>query len=300
MALPDLDILVAIVEGGSLTAAAQALDIPRATLSRRLQRLEEEVGAVLIHRTTRTLVPTEAGQELYRHARPIVDAVATATSAVRAGDGVPRGLLRVTLPPGQDAAFGLYLSEYLRRYPEVRVEVTAVSRHVDLAAEGFDVGVRAGQLADTSLIARRLLTADTIAVASPDYFANRSHPQTPSDLDDHSLLAGFWRGEQPVRAWPLRDGSTLPISPRFATNELQLRHRLALDGLGIALLPAFYVGQDLESKRLVPVLADAVGAPGGIWVVYPERRLMLPRVRAFIDGLVEWSAQMHFAPGRPL
>lgn len=290
MPLPDLDILVAILDTGSLSAAADRLDLPRATLSRRLVKLEEDVGARLIHRSTRALVPTDAGLELYRHARPIVDAVGAATAAVRAQDGVPRGLLRVTLPPAGGSMFGDLLSTYLDRYPEVRMEVLAVTRHVDLVAEGFDVGVRAGELTGSSLISRRLATNRQVLVASPDYLARAGTPTRPDHLMAHDCLVGFERGEVPLRTWPLTDGSHVPVRVRFASNDLGLTTQAARRGQGLALLPQGLVDEDLEAGRLVEVLRGQVGLETGIWVVYPEKRLMLPRVRAFIDLLVDWVA----------
>ncbi|MFT6821815.1 MAG: DNA-binding transcriptional LysR family regulator, partial [Myxococcota bacterium] len=198
MPLPDLDVLVAVLDAGSLTGAAEHLGVPRATLSRKLARLEEQVGAVLIHRTTRRLTATEAGNELYRHARPIVDAVRAATASVRALDGVPRGLLRVTLPPGPASRFAALISKYMTTYPEVRVEVIAVTRHVDLVREGVDVGLRAGSLTGSGLISKRLVGSTVKAVASPSYLRARGKPENATELAAHDCLVSFARGEVPV------------------------------------------------------------------------------------------------------
>lgn len=288
MPLPDLDVLVAIIDAESMTSAADKLGVPRATLSRRLARLEEEIGVRLIHRTTRQLAATEAGLELYRHSRTIVDAVETATAAVRSVDGVPRGLLRVTLPPGGGEVWGEVLSTFMVAHPKVRLEAMAVTRHVDLVAEGFDVGIRAGRLTGSSLISRRLAGARSVAVASPAYLALRGDPASVEELSNHDALVGFERGEIPLRTWPSRSGSLVPVNPRMASNDLTLLLSMTLQGHGIALLPEQFVESHLRRGELVPVLADQIGHEGGIWVVYPERRLMLPRVRAFIDHLVDW------------
>ncbi len=289
MSLPDLDVLVAILDAGSLTGASAHLGVPRATLTRKLARLEEEVGAVLIHRTTRQLSATEAGKELYRHARPIVDAVQAAKASVRTLDGVPRGLLRVTIPPGPAGAVAGLILKYIRTYPEVRVEVIAVTRHVDLVREGVDVGLRAGSLTGSSLISKRLFGTTLMAVASPSYLRARGTPTNAAELVAHDCLVSFERGEVPVRAWPVHGGGTVALKPRLASNDLSLLAQAALDGHGIALLPRDFMATDLDSGRLVPILQDELGFPTGIWVVYPEKRLMLPRVRAFIDMLVDWT-----------
>jgi DNA-binding transcriptional LysR family regulator len=296
MPLPDLDVLVAILDAGSMASAAQRLGMPRATLSRRLRRLEDEVGAVLVRRTTRQLAPTEAGLELYRHARPIVDAVETATMAVRARDDTPRGLLRVTMPIGANAHFADMVTEFLTRFPEVRVELSASTRHVDLIAEGYDVAIRAGQVRGASLIARRLYDSAMIAVASPAYLARRGMPDDPVALREHDCLVGFERGESPRRTWALLDGTHVPVRARFTSNDLSLLADAALRGIGIALLPREFVLRHLDAGTLVPVLPDQVGVHGGIWVVYPERRGVLPRVRAFIDHAVAWSRSSPLRP----
>jgi DNA-binding transcriptional LysR family regulator len=289
MPLPDFDVLVAILDAGSMTGAAKNLGMARATLTRKLARLEEEVGAVLIHRTTRQLSATEAGNEMYRHARPIVDAVDAARASVRALDGIPRGLLRVTLPPGPPGGFRGLISTYMKAYPEVRVEVIAVTRHVDLVREGVDVGLRAGSLTGSSLISKRLFGTTVVAVASPSYLLARGTPMNAAELVTHDCLVSFERGEVPVRAWPVHNGGTVALTPRLASNDLSLLTQGALDGLGIALLPKEFLGTAIENGHLVPILEDELGFPTGIWVVYPEKRLMLPRVRAFIDMLVDWT-----------
>lgn len=287
MPLPDLDLLVAVLDAGSLTAAAERLGLPRATLSRRLTKLEDDMGTRLLHRTTRTLTPTDAGLELYKHARPIVAAVESATAAIRARDGTPRGLLRVTLPPGGQTLFGDLLASFMTRYPEVRLEVLAVTRHVDLVAEGFDVGVRAGALHGSSLISRRLLQTTARVVASPAYLNTHGTPSLPSDLAHHQCNAGFDRGEVPQRSWPLLAGGSAPIQPAFSSNDLRLLMSATLHGRGLALLPLEIAREHLDSGELVTVLTEHIGFQSGIWIVYPEKRLMLPRVRAFIDHIVD-------------
>ena len=296
MPLPDLDILVAVLDAGSLTAAAERLDLPRATLSRRLTKLEEDVGVRLLHRSTRTLTPTDAGLELYKHARPIVEAVESATAAMRARDGVPRGLLRVTLPPGGFEIFGGVLSSFLDQYPEVRLEVLSVTRHVDLVAEGFDVGVRAGELHGSSLISRRLFQSTGVVVASPDYLARFGTPNDPSDLAAHHCIVSFERGEVPRRSWPLINGDSVPIVARFSSNDLSLLTGAALRGHGLSLLPREFVQHQLQRGDLVEVLTDHITVHNGLWIVFPEKRLMLPRVRAFIDHVTEASTGADWPP----
>ena len=297
MALPDLDILVAVVELGSLSAAAEHLGMPRPTLSRRLVRLEEVVGAPLVRRTSRQAVATEAGMEMYRHARPIIAAIDTATQAVRVLDGVPRGLLRVSIPTADDPV-GPMLSEFLRRYAEVRLEVSVAARHVDMVAEGFDVALRAAVSLNPSLIARRLGRQAIHAVASPAYLDHR-RPARPQDLSDCDCLVGFERGEVPIRAWPLLSGGSVPVRARMTANDPRLLLHAALADQGIAMLPESFTRDALDEGNLEVVLPDQLGVEGGIYVVYPEKRLMLPQVRAFIDHVVEHLGPMVDALGPP-
>jgi len=290
MPLPDLDILVAVADTGSLTAAASQLGLPRPTLSRRLTRLEEQVGTRLVHRTTRQAVLTEAGHTLYRHARPIVDAVEAATTALRAEDGRPRGLLRVSVP-SLDVHISDMVVAYAVAYPQVRMEVVSAARHVDLIAEGFDAALRAGQLSGPSLISKRLSTLVASAYASPAYLERRGTPTSAAALVDHDCLVGFERGELPRRNWPLCNGGQTPVHPRLAANDPRVLVRGAMQGLGIAMLPDLFARGPVADGDLVPVLAGVIGVRSGAWLVFPEKRLMLPRVRAFIDHVVAWVAE---------
>ena len=275
---------VAIVERGSISAAARALGVPRATLSRQLASLEDELGVLLAHRSTRRLALTPAGEELYRRARLIVAQAEEARGVVARLDGVPRGLLRVSVPPGPAAqVLAGVLVTYLSRYPEVRVEVTATTRHVDLVAEGIDVALRAGRLDDPSLVARQLRRSDLIAVASPADLAARGTPVSPADLAGHDCLVGYDRGATPARAWPLRGGGTLPISGRLATNDLDLTLAAAEAGLGVALVPDLVAAAALAAGRLVVVLPDHIGISSVMALVYPSREHLDPKVRAFVD-----------------
>lgn len=289
MPLPDLDVLVAVLDVGSLSAAAEVLGMPRPTLSRRLQRLEEEVGQRLVHRTTRRVAATEAGEVLYGHARAIVAAVEAAQVAVRARDGAPRGLLRVSLPGPDPGLHGMLLS-FVRAWPEIELEVVATSRHVDLVADRIDVALRAGSLTGTGLVSRRLLSTRLRAHASPTYLERRGLPESPEALADHDCLVSFAQGEVPQERWPLLDGGTVAVHPRLAANDPGLLLQAAIEGLGIAMLPDEF-RRRAPAEVLVPVLPEVLGVETGVWLVFAERRMMLPRVRVFIDHVVDWLSR---------
>lgn len=282
---------VRTVDEGSVSAAARSLGVPRATLSRRLGRLEERLGVRLLHRSTRRLKLTRAGEELYPRARRIVEEAIAAQDAVRRLDEVPRGLLRVSVPINIDLSMAPFIDSFLAAYPDVELEVWATTRHLDLIAEGIDVALRGGLVADGSLIGRRVLATELAGVASPDYLDARGRPTDPEELADHECILGFLRGERPERFWPLHDGSRIPVSGRLITNDVELRLAVALQGRGIALLPLSFCLGALAAGRLERVLEGALGSAAYLTLVYPEREFLDPKVRAFVD-----HAAMHLRP----
>jgi DNA-binding transcriptional LysR family regulator len=232
----ELLAFVAVIDNGSIAAAADELGLPRATISRRLARLEERLATRLIRRTTRQLALTDAGRELDPHARRIVEAVQQAAKSLQLADGAPRGLLRVSAPPGPAGLFDDVLVEFMARYPHVQLEVERSTRQVDLVAGGFDVALRATSHLHPGLVARRLATVSVGVVAAPSYLARQGTPRDPADLADHAALDGYDRGERPSTHWPLLDGGSVRVNARMASNDLGLLGRAAAAGEGLALL----------------------------------------------------------------
>lgn len=276
------------VDARSLSRAAVELRVPRATISRRLARLEQRLQTRLLRRTTRSLVLTDAGEALYRHARIVLDAVALAEASVRRPDDM-RGELRVSVPPGLPASFAAMVCDFAARYPDVRVHVHATTRHVDLQRDGYDVAIRASMTLEPGLIARRLVTDRVVAVASPAYLAAHGTPSTRRELARHRCLMGFARGEVPATHWPAARGGKLAVTGVFYANELGLLAEAALRGLGIAFLPLLFMRPLIEDGSLVQVLPDVLHADNQVSVVYAERELMPPQVRAFVDTVVAWA-----------
>ncbi|WFP63582.1 LysR family transcriptional regulator [Mesorhizobium sp. WSM4904] len=276
------------VDAKSLSRAAAELRVPRATVSRRLARLEERLGARLLRRTTRSLVLTDIGEVFYRQACIALEAVRLAEQSVRMTDDVVRGDLRVSVPPVMSVSFHAMLCEFATRYPELRVHVHTSNQLVDILRDGYDVALRASSQIQPGLIARTLFRDPMIAVASPAYLADRGEPQTHRDLRNHRCLLGFARGELPETHWPMVSGSKLHVDGAFFANDIALLCDAVLQGLGIALLPRGLVSSHLESGALVQVLADIIGAEMQIALVYPERTFLPPQVRAFIDAVAAW------------
>jgi DNA-binding transcriptional LysR family regulator len=277
------------VEAKSLSRAARELGVPRATVSRRLARLEERLGARLLRRTTRSLALTDAGEALYRHARIVLDAVSHAEASVRQTDDAIRGDLRVSVPPHLPPSFHEMACGFAARYPEVRLQVHFSSRHVDLQRDGFDAAIRAGSNLQPGLIARKLATDRAVAVASPAYLAAHGTPKSTRELGKHRCLMGFERGELPATYWPTGKSGKLHIVGAMFSNEPQLLADAALRGLGIAMLPLILVRPLLEDGSLVQVLPGVLEVATTVALVYPEREMVPPQVRAFVDEVLRWA-----------
>jgi DNA-binding transcriptional LysR family regulator len=286
-----------IVDARSLSRAALDLGLPRATIGRRLARLEGRLGARLLRRTTRSLVLTEAGEAFYRHARLVLDAVANAEASVRRPDDAIRGDLRVTVPPIMTHEFYEMLYDFLRAHPDVRLQVHFGTRHVDLRRDGYDVAVRAGSDIEPGLIGRVLARAPMYAVASPGYLADHGTPRTAKDLRNHRCLVGFARGELPQSHWPLKGGGQIHVEGILVSNELTLLGEAARQGLGIALMPTLFCDSFLQSGELVHVLPGTIEADAKLAVVHIEREFVPPQVRAFVEAVVVW-AKRELATGR--
>lgn len=285
MDLNDILVFAAVVRAGSFTAAAKKLDMPKSTVSRRVSALEERLGARLLQRTTRTLSLTDLGRTYYQHATRVVSEVEEAELSITRMQEAPRGLLRVTLP--LDFSFlGPAIASFAAQYPEVQLELVCTDRVVDLVDDGFDLGIRAGRLADSSLVARTLAEIEGYLVASEALLADVGTPKHPQELATLPCVAfGAGTGQG---AWRLvRDGKTVTVAlaPRLVVNDFDLLAEAALSGLGFALLPAFRCREALDDGRLRRVLADWCSPPTPVSVVYPSTRHLSPKVRAFVDHL---------------
>jgi DNA-binding transcriptional LysR family regulator len=285
-----LEGFVEVVAQGSVTGAARVLGVPRPTLSRQLTRLEDRMGVRLLHRSTRRLVLTRAGEELLPRARRIVDDARAALDAVRRHDDVPRGRLRVTVPPSHDGFLAAPIAAFAVAFPAVSLEIEATSRVVDLVAEGFDVALRGGASAPPDHVRRMLLRTPAVAVASPDYLDRAGRPVRANDLDAHTLLLGVDATGAREGWWPLLPTGRVRVAGTFVANDVVLRRAAAEAGLGITMVPSLTARPALAAGRLEVVLPEVLGQPAGLALVYPERALLLPAVRAFVDHLLEWAS----------
>ena len=275
----------------SLSRAAGQLGVPRATLGRRLARLEARLKVRLLRRTTRSLALTDAGQAFYKHARIVLDSVAQAEQSVRRDPAAVRGTLRVSVPPITDPDFHAMLVQFAARYPELQLHLDFTSRYVDLLRDGYDVALRAGSYLEPGLVARTLARTMLVAAASPAYLAAHGTPRNMRELRGQRWLLGFTRGELPQTHLPLLRGGQVHVEGSFFSSDMFMLKEAALGGLGIATLPLNFVAADFERGALVHVLPEVIGARSHIALVYLEREFLAPQVRAFIDAVVEWAPE---------
>jgi len=279
-----------VVEAESFTGAARDLGISKSAVSKQISRLEDRLGLRLLNRSTRRLSLTEAGAAFYEGCQRVASEAAAAERIVSRLASGPRGELRVNAP----MSFGIRhlgpcLPDFLRRFPELTVDLTLNDRQVDLVEEGFDVAVRIGDLADSSLIARRLAPSHRVVVAAPAYLAGRGRPERPEQLADHACLRYSYQAAG--REWRFRGpGGERRVKAKgpLSVNNGDVLRAAALDGLGIAFLPTFFVGPDLRAGRLERLLPDWREAPdSAVHAVYPANRNLSPKVRVFVDFLAE-------------
>lgn len=294
----ELLTFVEVVESESLSKAAKALKVPRVTVGRRLQRLEQNLGVRLLRRTTRRVALTDAGKELYPNARAVVDAVREAAASVRRRSTEVTGTLRIATPPSAPALAALF-AEFLNNNPGVRLEVRGTTEFVDFLSSGIDVAFRASMTPTPGTISRTLARSELLAVASPAYLEKHGVPQRASELASHRCVLGFERGLVPNAYWPLRKGGRVKVDGSLACNDITLLMQAAISGQGIALLPDMLVREAIEHGLLNVVLGEVIGASSTFALVYLERELMPKVLRAFIDHTLAYVEAGRLVMGRP-
>jgi DNA-binding transcriptional LysR family regulator len=285
MDLNEILVFARVVQTGSFTTAATRLGMPKSTVSRKVSELEERLGSRLLQRTTRKLSVTDAGRIYYDYCLRIVADVEDAERAVSGLQDRPRGLLRVTAPVNC-AFLGPIVSAYLKRYPEVQLELLCTERTVDLVEERFDVGIRGGGLVDSTLVARSLGRSGYFLVATPAYLKERGRPRAPEDLKKHDFFFfGTGLDSAVVRLQNGERSAQLALTPRMVVSDNDILYSVATAGLGVALLPAFLCVADLRARLLERVLRDWTAPSTPVHVVYPSQRHLSPKVKTFVDHL---------------
>jgi DNA-binding transcriptional LysR family regulator len=287
----DMAVFVAAIEAGGFTAAARQLGQTPSAVSKHVARLEDRLGARLINRTTRRLSLTAEGEAYFARAQRILADIEEAEQAVSQSLGTPQGELRVNV----GIAFGQrqivpLIPVFQSRHPRVRIKLTLTDRVVDLVESGDDVAVRIAEVKDSSLVARKLADNRRIVCASPGYLEHHGRPERPVDLQRHNCLALDWGGAA-LDEWEFHEPEG-PIRVRVGgdvvANTSEPLYDLALAGRGIIRFAEFMVGADVRAGRLIPLLQEFDrGTSPPIMAVYPHKKHLSPRVRAFVDFLVE-------------
>ncbi len=293
--LAAIKAFVSVAEEGGFSAAAQELGLSKSAASRQIAALEEALGAQLLKRSTRSVKLTDSGYAYLERCRALLADLDEADRAVAALHNEPKGLLRINAP----MSFGVShaapaVAEFMISYPDLQVALILNDRFVDPYDEGFDVTLRIGELEDSSLAARRLAQIEMGLFASPAYLENQGRPRGPDDLKSHWALH-YGRPTGHIE-WALRGGSvqSVPIRYRLCSNNGDALRVAALAGLGVALIPAFLVRDELRQGTLVSLLDGFEPRPINLYAIYPPTRFLAAKVRVFIDFLAE-----RFAKARP-
>jgi DNA-binding transcriptional LysR family regulator len=288
MKIDDLLLLAQVQRAGSLSAAARHLDLPKATLSRRLSALESSVGARLFVPGASRLTLTELGEQLAERAARHHDDIAETREWLASRDATPQGRLRVSVP----AEFAMLVlaqsfARFVRRYPQVELEIDTTPRRVDLFNEPYDVAVRMGTVDEPDLVARQFMLLERALYASPVYLQARPAPQAPADLAEHDFVVLSQAKGMYKRLQSGRQTAEIDLSGPLESNSIGLVLSLTRAGGGIGSFPYGMVASDVEAGTLVRVLPDWNYEPLPVTLLTASRRLMPAKTRAFIDHLFE-------------
>jgi len=288
MDLNRVHAFVQVVEKGSFTAAAQSLGLPKSSVSRSVSRLEQDLGVTLLRRTTRTSTLTDAGVAYYERARAAVQQLVEAADAASDAGDEPRGVVRLTAPIDVS---GRMLTEplvrFVREHPRIHLDLVLTARQVDLVAEGIDLAVRAGRLADSTLIARRIGATPVALFASPEYLARRGRPKKLADLARHDCV--LFRGNGMRSRWTLdgpRGEESVEVQGPISADEMQFVVNATDLGAGVAMLPVGLAQASLDAGRIVRVLPELSQRGGSIYVVHPSMKHLPRRVALLRDFLL--------------
>ncbi len=281
-----------VVENGGFSATERATDIPKSKLSRRIQQLEHDLGVRLIQRTSRQFMVTDIGMSVYRHAQAMTMEAQAARNVVDHLRAEPRGIVRVSVPVSiAQQELAKLLPSFLKKYPDIQVQLIVSNRRVDIINEGVDVALRVREKLDEdgSFIVRRFGHISQSLVASPAYLNQYGRPETPEQLAEHATLN--MNEDEAHQYWELvnqsGDISKIKLKPKVMGSDLSMLAHFATEGLGIALLPYPLCAERIKAGMLEVVLPDWQIPQGTFHAVYASRRGMLPAVRIFIDYLVD-------------
>lgn len=285
--LNDVAIFVRVVEARSFTGAARSLRVPNTTVSRRVRKLEDRLGVRLLHRTTRSLNLTDAGRSYYEACSRSLSDIEDADQLVSETQTVPTGTIRISAPADFGGSFFVdVIADFLAQHPRVKAEVLLTDEQLNLIEARVDVALRASQLTDSTLVARKLGPTRRLFCASPAYIAARGEPRILDDLKNHDCI--IFAGSVTGATWTVdgKDGTeTISVNGRIAANTMLFALRAAVAGLGIAQLPEAIATRQIQAGRLITTLGQYSRERGGLYLVYPDRRHLSAATKAIIEHL---------------
>ncbi|MFM0436142.1 LysR family transcriptional regulator [Paraburkholderia strydomiana] len=299
-ALDGVEAFLCVARHRSFRRAAAELGVTPSAISQAVRVLEERIGAVLFIRTTRSVGLTEAGEQFLSRAKPAFEELVAASDVARGLGQRPSGLLRLSVPRAVvPLLLDPLIASFHQAYPEVEVEIAASSDLVDLATEGFDAGIRLGQFIEADMVAVPLTPPlRFVVVGSPAYFAARSRPEHTDDLRQHACLR--WRKSSGALAqWSFNNGGNaieIAVSGPFIAHDFPTMLGAAMEGIGLAQLPEPMVDEGLRTGKLVEVLKPLAPVIPGVFLYYPSRRQVMPKLRAFIDHVKSRQAEQGKVP----
>lgn len=287
--ISTLPIFVSVIEQGSFSRAAEKLGLTKSAVSKRITELESQLGVKLLHRTTRKLSLTEAGERYFEYALIAVRAAQEAEDAATELQSVPKGILRVSAL----MSFGrLHLAPmipvFLKQYPRIELHMTMNDRATDIVAEGFDVAIRVGDYGKIVSTAKKIAPLHSVLCASPAYIADYGLPTLPAALTHHNCI--LYAYHTVVNEWEFsKEGKieTVRISGNYQVNNSEALRESLVQGLGIGRLPTFIAGEDIKAGRLIPVLNDYVMPSKTLYAVFPEKQYLPEKVRVFIKFIIQ-------------
>ncbi|WCN10961.1 LysR family transcriptional regulator [Marinomonas mediterranea] len=285
----DISILVTVVESGSFSKAAERLGISKSAISKRVSQLEAQLGVKLLHRTTRKLSLTEAGEHFFKHAQIAHQASKDAIDAVAQLQGEPQGRLKISCP----MSFGrLHLAplipKFLKKYPKITIDLVMDDKISDIIGQGFDLAIRGGVLPDSNLVVRKLAPLRSVLCASQTYLNQHGVPAELEALSSHNCLAFTYSNDK--REWTfMKEGEVqrISISGNYQVNSSEALKEAIIQGLGIGRLPTFIAGPEIKKGNLVALFEEYEMPRQSMYAVYPERHYLPKKVRVFIDFIVE-------------
>ena len=283
-------LFVQIVDMGGLSVAGRRLGLPKSTLSRRLARLEDDFGARLLFRRGRAFELTDAGRLFYQEARQLAEHVSSAEVRLAKSTQSESGTIRMAAPKAPGGQFlGIWLAKFLQLHPDIRVELDLSDQIVNIFEQGYDLALRVGPLADSTLVARKLGKSERLLVAASDYIEQHGQPGSPEELVAHRCI-GFGEQRSGLCTWMLARGKKIQrvnFNPTLRIDDMATALCVTQAKAGIAMIPAFVCREALESKTLIPVLPKWQGPVAEFYLVYPERELMPKHVRLLVSFLAE-------------